>query len=201
MSTNKSKKKLTPVIIMMLAALFVFAGASYAKYVKTATAQSGTATVSGFYNVTNGSISTGTIAPTGSGTYTAATISKPGGKNVPVPVEVTHSATLTFDENWKNGESDYMPIVFTVNGTPISWDEKESLTAFAGRVTSAIAATEVKKYDANCDAVPQDILTLSWSWPDDADNNAADTALAEKQPTFSLTVNTIVSQDTSKSLG
>ena len=119
-----------------------------------------------------------------------------------VAVQVTYQATLTLDgwtvtydhdDDDSTPEVEYMPLVFYVNGTPISADTSAGLKA---AVETAINAYS-KKYAAGTNLAEQatEELTVTCYWAF-AGNDAADTALGDllTAPTVSLSITATVTQ-------
>ena len=116
-----------------------------------------------------------------------------------VAVKVTYTATLTFSDNWKVDDVDYMPLVFVINGTEY---EDTTMAGLKAKVEEAIE-DYTKEYEADTDLSSKSAeeLTVScyWAYSVDAATDTKDTVLGDlaaggNAPTVSLTINCTVTQ-------
>ena len=116
-----------------------------------------------------------------------------------VDVTVTYTADLVLT-NWKIGENEYCPIVFTVAGNTIQMGgEINTVAKLETAVENAIAAvTNTYNTNTNLSTVVNDDLVVTWAWAYSG-NDVNDTALgnaaaAGNAATISLTVNATITQ-------
>lgn len=134
------------------------------------------------------------IAPGTSGAMTQFNVSG----TPEVAVRVSYGAELSLT-NWTvDGDKEYCPLVFTVNGTPYKMEANESVADFENKVKTAIEKVSADYApNTNLSAVNDD-LNVSWEWPfsTSAENDVKDTALgnAETPAEVSLTVSATVTQ-------
>lgn len=109
-----------------------------------------------------------------------------------VSVEVTYTATLTL-EGWSVEGTDYVPLVFVIEGAEVTGDTMAELKA---NVEAAIAGHS-KEYAAGTNLALQaeNALEVSCYW-DFVGNDAKDTALgnASTAPSINLVINCTVNQ-------
>ena len=114
------------------------------------------------------------VAPGTNGTLAAYSVT--GTPEVDVKVDMV--ATLTL-EHWEVAGDFYCPIVFTVNGTPISGLDYDDVDEFIGDVKEAIEATSTY-YNAGTDLTTvNDDLNVTWAWAYEGDN-VKDTKLGDQ---------------------
>lgn len=115
-----------------------------------------------------------------------------------VAVRVSYGATLDLT-NWTvDGDKEYCPLVFTVNGTPYKMEANETVADFKNKVEAAIKGVSAD-YAPNTDlSAVNDDLNVTWEWPfsTSAENDVKDTALgnAETPAEVTLTVSATVTQ-------
>ena len=140
------------------------------------------------------------VAP---GTYRMITIASSATGTPEVSGKITTKVDLQL-KNWTvANDLEYCPLVFYVNGDPISKADGTTIAEFEEDVEDIIAQLTSKEFDANQNLAEDSEITIAWEWlfeidgEDDvvAKRNENDTYLANKTGEFVPTVTLIIGVD------
>lgn len=193
MKKKNTFMRLAMVLVLLVLVTTSAVGGTFAKYVTTGSAATGTARVAKFgvdivasgeeafkneyaaddalYTAGNTVVSTvDVVAPGTKGTL--ATVSVSGTPEVAVNVKYEADLTLS---NWKIGSDDYCPLVFKVNGgTPIEFVDT------VANLESAVEAALNKDSDFAPNANLANTITVEWEWKFESGDDVKDTALGDQ---------------------